>query len=264
MKKTIVATILLLCGSALAQPPDEHTIAYWQFNEGSGAIAADSSVNGNDGTIENAVWTSDAKSGGAALEFNGTDSQVTVPDSPTLHPTTGDITMGAWIKVFSNPKTWANGGSIVHKQDAYQWVVNTSGALWLGIWGARLESIGSYDFEQHLDEWHHCAVTYDSATQHAVIYVDGELNIEGTAAATIDQSTSDLYIGYKADGGGRFDGIIDEVRISDIVRTQDEIKASMLGGARYPFARPTAPYTKTPGRICPGRPATLRFHTTCT
>jgi len=240
MNKAVIAIILLTCSIAFAQPPDEHTMAYWQINEGSGDFVEDCSANGNHGTAENTAWTTDAKTGSVALEFNGTNSQVTVADSPTLHPATGNITIGAWVKVFSNPKGWSNGGSIVHKQDAYQWVANTNGALWLGVWGSRLESIGSFDFEEHLNEWHHCAVTYDNAAQHGAIYVDGELNIDGTVGAAIDQSTADLYLGFKADGG-RFHGIIDEVRISDGVRTQDEIKASMLGGARYPYASQPEP-----------------------
>ncbi len=237
MKKVIMAVILMQAGIVFAQPVDEHTLAYWKINEGSGDFVEDSSSYGNHGTVEDATWTTDAKTGGAALEFNGQDSQVTVADSPTLHPDTGDITVGAWIKVFSNPKGWINGGSIVYKGSAYQWIVNIDGNLWLGIWGGRLTSTGTYDFEEHLNEWHHVTTTYDSVTQQGQIYVDGELNVEGTINAAIDPTTNELYLGYKADGGGRFHGIIDEVRISDIVRTQDEIKASMLGGAGYPPAR---------------------------
>jgi hypothetical protein len=236
MKKVIMAILLLQANIVFAQPVDEHTLAYWKIDEGSGDFVEDSSSYGNHGTAENATWTTDAMTGGAALEFNGQNSQVVVDDSPSLHPDTGDITVGAWIKVFSDPKGWSNGGAIVYKGNAYQWVVNTNGALWLGIWGARLESIGSYDFEEHLNEWHHVATTFDLATERAQIYVDGELNIEGAVAATIDQTADVLYLGYKADGGGRFHGIIDEVRISDIVRTQDEIKASMLGSTGYPPA----------------------------
>ena len=95
MKKVVIATILIVCSVAFAQPPDENTMAYWKIDEGSGDFVEDSSANGNHGTVENAAWTTDAKTGGAALEFNGQDSQVTVPDSPSLHPSTGNITIGA-------------------------------------------------------------------------------------------------------------------------------------------------------------------------
>jgi hypothetical protein len=131
MKKVIMAIILIQAGILFAQPVDEHTLAYWKINEGSGDFVEDFSSYGNHGTVENATWTTDAKTGGEALEFNGQNSQVTVADSPTLHPQTGDITVGAWIKVFSNPKGWSNGGAIVYKGSAYQWIVNIDGTLWL-------------------------------------------------------------------------------------------------------------------------------------
>jgi len=237
MKKAVIVIILIQAGLVLAQPVDDNTLAYWKINEGTGDFVEDFSFYGNHGTVENATWVTDSITGGAALEFNGQSSRVSVPDSPSLHPATGNITISAWIKVLSDPKGWPNAGSIVHKQGAYQWAVNANGALWLGVWGSRLESIGSWDFTDHLNEWHHVATTYDNAAQHAWIYVDGELNIEGTVGAAIDQTTNGIWLGYKEDGDSWFHGLIDEVRISDIVRTQDEIMASMFGSAGYPPAR---------------------------
>ena len=237
MSKKLIYLVSFVLVLSVAGNASADLMAYWKINEGSGDFVEDFSLYGNHGTVDKAVWVTEAMSGGAALEFNGQDSQVTVADSASLHPQTGQITIGAWIKVYSNPKGWSNGGSIVFKGSAYQWIVNIDGYLWLGIWGGRLTSTGTYDFEEHLNEWHHVTSTFDNATQQGQIYVDGELNTEGTINAAIDSSTNDLYLGYKADGGGRFHGIIDEVRISDVIRTQDEIKASMLGGAGYPPAQ---------------------------
>ncbi len=241
----IIAAMLLHTGIVIAQPPDDNTLAYWKIDEGSGTFVEDSSSYGNHGTTENTAWTTDAKTGGAALEFNGQDARVVVPDSPSLHPATGNITIGAWIKVFSDPTGWSNAGSIVHKNGAYQWAVNANGALWLGVYGSRLESIGSWNFADHVGEWHHVAVTYDNAATHAWIYVDGELNIEGTVGSVISQTSDLVYLGYKQDGDTYFHGLIDEVRISDIVRSQDDIKASMLGSAGFPFARGPEPVDGT-------------------
>ncbi len=238
---SVIVVMLLQAGMVLAQPPDDNTLAYWKIDEGSGTFVEDSSQYGNHGTTENATWTTDAMTGGAALEFNGQDARVAVPDSQSLHPATGNITIGAWIKVFSDPTGWSNAGSIVHKQGAYQWAVNANGALWLGVWGSRLESIGSWNFADHVGEWHHVATTYDNAAQHAWIYVDGELNIEGTVGAAIDQTADGIWLGYKQDGDTWIHGLIDEVRISDIVRSQDDIKASMLGSAGFPFSRGPEP-----------------------
>ena len=95
MKTVVMAVILIQASIVFAQPVDEHTLAYWKIDEGSGDFVEDSSSYGNHGTVENAVWVTDAMSGGAALQFNGQNSQVVVADSPSLHPDTGDITIGA-------------------------------------------------------------------------------------------------------------------------------------------------------------------------
>jgi hypothetical protein len=118
---------------------------------------------------------------------------------------------------------------MVFKQDAYQWNVNSNGALWFGIWGARLESIGTYDLSDHIDEWHHATLTFEGASQTAKIYVDGELNIEGTVSEAVDPTTDVLYIGFKGDGGTYFDGVIDEVRIYDHVLSEVETLGVMEG-----------------------------------
>ena len=58
-------------------------VAYWKFDEGSGTTVADSSGNGNTGTLVNGpVWT--AGIAGNALYFDGIGSNVTVLDSNSL------------------------------------------------------------------------------------------------------------------------------------------------------------------------------------
>jgi hypothetical protein len=210
---------------------DENTLAYWKFDEGSGDVAEDSSDNVNNGDIEDAEWVDGIS--GTGLQFNGGSSRVVVPDSQTLHSNTGDITIEAWIKVASDPIGWGPGasgaGGIVFKQDAYQWVVHgeLNGTLWFGIWGARLESTGAYLFSEHVGEWHHTVLTFEGAKQEAQIFVDGEMVAEGIVAEAVDQSAQVLYIGYKSDDNVYFHGVIDEVRISDVVRTEQEIQDMM-------------------------------------
>ena len=49
-------------------------------------------------------------------------------------------------------------------------------------------------------------------------------NTEGIVAESVDPSNAPLYIAYKSDDNVYFHGTIDEVRISDVVRTEDEIQ----------------------------------------
>ncbi|MHC4496223.1 MAG: LamG domain-containing protein [Planctomycetota bacterium] len=212
--------VLSMAGNASAD-----LMAHWRFNEATGDTVEDSSGNGNTGTIEDAQWVGGTD--GAALQFDGQTARVVVPDSPSLHSETGDITIAAWIKVASDPRNWSNAGPMVFKQYSYQWAVNNNGLLWFGIWGDRLVSRGTYDLSEHIEEWHHATVTFVDATQIASIYVDGELNTEGIVSEAVDPTPYELYIGYKGDNGTYFDGAIDDVRIYDHALNAAEILAAM-------------------------------------
>ncbi len=66
---------------------DPALVGWWQFDEGTGDIAADSSGNGNDGTLNGPVeWTTEGKIGGA-MKFTGPYNFVLIQNSPELNPT---------------------------------------------------------------------------------------------------------------------------------------------------------------------------------
>ena len=64
-------------------PHDSSLVGYWNMNEGSGTVAHDSSVNGNNGTITGASWV-DGKYG-EALSFNGTTDYALTSYSSTFN-----------------------------------------------------------------------------------------------------------------------------------------------------------------------------------
>ncbi len=78
-------------------------VGSWDFNEGSGHVATDTSGNGHDGEISSAVYVSPGFNGtGSALYFSGT-SYVEGIGTPT-----GDnlgLTISAWIKPTTNTNT---------------------------------------------------------------------------------------------------------------------------------------------------------------
>jgi hypothetical protein len=81
-------------------------VGYWKFDEGAGTTAADSSGNGNNGTLINGpTWTGVTAplsySNPQALSFDGVNSYVRIPDSSTLRP--GSITTSAWFYLSSTP-----------------------------------------------------------------------------------------------------------------------------------------------------------------
>ena len=70
-------------------------VAEWDFDEGSGTQIADTSGNGNSGTLVNAPqWDSGCN---AALQFDGVDDHVVIANTPSLDITGTEITLAAWV-----------------------------------------------------------------------------------------------------------------------------------------------------------------------
>ena len=81
-----------------AHPLARGLVGCWLFNEGTGNKVSDLSLNDNNGTLTNMNPTTDWVGGkdGVALDFDGVDDCVTIPNSPTINP--NYITVGACVK----------------------------------------------------------------------------------------------------------------------------------------------------------------------
>lgn len=84
-------------------------------------------------------------------------------------------------------------------------------------------------------EWYHVAMTWDAATAQIRLYVNGRLQSEGTLAydkPTIDLARAEasayrFLIGYSYNTGRPLNGLISQVRVWSVVRTQEEIFRDM-------------------------------------
>ena len=96
-------------------------VAAYGFDEGSGTTVTDASGNGNTGTITGATWAATGKYG-KALQFNGTNALVTVPDAASLQLSSG-MTLEAWV----NPSTVnANWRDVIYKGNDNYYLEATS------------------------------------------------------------------------------------------------------------------------------------------
>jgi PKD repeat protein len=215
MKKTpiiIILTILTLCITAttIAYGTDPNTVAVWHFDEGEGSTAVDATGNGNDGILSGGVY-------GNALYFDGSGDYVYAPDHSGYSGITS-ITVEAWIYPHSIPGT--GDSRIVNKDNGGQNFILMFRGGTLGFWlyiDSAWRSVSS-SVTPNLNEWTHVAGTYDGVNMK--IWVNGVER--GSFAISSSSWTSygdDLYIGCDEDPlGDFFEGIIDEVRISDSVR----------------------------------------------
>jgi beta-galactosidase len=72
--------------------------------------------------------------------------------------------------------------------------------------------------------WHHIAGVYNGRT--IKLFIDGLLVGERSGSGAIQTNDVDVAIGRIQDGVGRFQGVIDQVRISALARDDDWIKTS--------------------------------------
>ncbi|MBI1923618.1 leucine-rich repeat domain-containing protein [Candidatus Poribacteria bacterium] len=77
-----------------------------------------------------------------------------------------------------------------------------------------------------LKKWHHIAGVYDGTT--SIIYVDGKPVVQGSATGSSDLVDATIRIGSETYGGSQFwYGLLDEVRVWNVARTQADIQSTM-------------------------------------
>jgi hypothetical protein len=204
-------------------------VSRWNFDENLGNITYDTSgVNNNDGVLKPAspVWTTGKV--GNALQFNGADDYVEVPDLDSISVGNSDYTIEAWIY----PDDTSGIKSVVAKLKDM-----TDKEYALSVYDGKLnlqvEKDGNNAYAETntapvvLDAWQHIAVSFDSSVTTPVFYHNG-VSIAQTDNITVlpDQSFDNLCVGK---WGGTynnyfFDGKIDEVKIYNRVLSKDEIE----------------------------------------
>jgi len=223
--------VLCLVNTSIVRGVDLDTdpalVGWWTFDEGSGNIAADSSGNGNDGTLNGPVeWTTEGKLGGA-MKFTGPYNYIQIQDSPSLDMTR-EITITAWI----NP-SWTGNNRIMQKSSGggdnqYRLLKEWGDFMVFHLPGLTPDRIDVTGLPP-LGEWTHLAATYDGSSMK--VYYDGVVVGEQDSSGQLGTSDGTLCIGTKhetAPAGDEYNGMLDDVRIYNRALTQSEIKR--LGG----------------------------------
>jgi hypothetical protein len=207
----------------LYTPVDTGPIAHWKFDEGGGTIAYDSAGT-NDGTIYGAAWTTGQI--GSALDFDGVNDYVQIPDDPSLD-ITDELTINAWVKYNKQTETgprdivWSARRwrySLRRHDDIYQFIIYDTTTGW--------KKAETKDITFDKDTWYHLVGTYRNGDK-VKIYVNGTLNNEiSISTITLNPQTEYIRIGVAqglGSGGEWFNGTIDDVRIYDRSLSAEEI-----------------------------------------
>jgi len=216
----IILIICLLAFSTNVIAQTNSLVAYYPFN----GNANDESGNGNDGTVNGAILTTD--------RFGNTNSAYSFNDN--------DINIGqGWDTESGSVSMWVNmTGSGAQRflsdrnssQDYISLFVNSSNEVGATIYGNIFEDIGQTTVLTQ-NRWHHIVVNWGAGGMQ--LFLNGQLNDSSTNTQHWN-ATSDLLIGnsqaYPSQG---WDGKIDDIHIFNQALLEQEIDSLYhIGGWR--------------------------------
>ena len=221
---------------------DGYTLALWHFNEGSGNKVYDETAFDNDGSIKSATWTDGKFNSG--LKLKNKDIVYQIPSSFD-DPVINDITVEAWVYWEGHHlETYSKNSYIFDARD----FEGTCGGfiLYLSPTGTVIFLLpygyGSSTYQLirsntlvNIEEWTHIAAVLDYTNGELKIYINGEEDATATATQPYHDfggSHWNAAIGNNryAPGDGQwapFNGIVDEMRISNIARKYGLIPATI-------------------------------------
>lgn len=213
--------------------PDAGTVGLWHLDDNiiSGVNIKDSTTYNHGGTASN-VSSVNGKVGKATAFGGASNSNINLGNPPTLS-ITGSQTIEMWLyptsfAVRRNPYNKAYGGEGTI-------TLETNGTLnyYYGTAGADASPYSGINSAKALllNQWSHIAIVRDLQNMQWHWYINGVRTNSGTApyaSATASSINATIGHGY----AGSFVGSIDEVRISNVARTPDEIRQSFEIGSR--------------------------------
>jgi len=198
-------------------PASPNLVAYWKMDEGSGSTVGDISGNGNDLTIiGNPLWSVNVPptsvSDSFSLVFDGLTYGQLVD---SLKNSNFDFTTGFTIEAWINP-TQVSDSAILSKFSGYMiWFRNGTVSNYIdGSQAAATSNLVN-------GLWHHVAISWDGINQ--AVYVDGVREGDLVAHSTPPGTGGSLLLASYNPAQFNFIGNIDEVKVYNYARSQDEI-----------------------------------------
>ena len=207
-------TFLVTVTNVPPPPPGSTTnllISHWNFDEASGPGALDS-TGPNPGTLVNGPLRDPAGRFGGALQFDGINDYVNMPDSPSL-----DLSNRFSISLWFRPSQLLHAGSgrkdLLQKFLSY-WIIlnypNGDGRLSFVLNSGSPYARSTTTIWQS-NQWYHVAATYDGVIMK--LYINGVLEGSTPSVFLPASTTYPLQVGGNTTQGYWFPGAIDDVRL---------------------------------------------------
>lgn len=196
---------------AVSSPgPSDHLAGFWRLTDGVGSTAADSSGNGNNGTLINSpVWATGPPPHDG-LYFNKTNYvDVPNPTNGVLNLGTGSFSFGMWVYVYQDPSQtwspWYKGAYYSTGDPGFTMNLSTSGSWTANISdGTHNASVGIANGAYQ--EWVHLFAVVNRAANVMQLFVNGILQastdisaVTGSCTSTLDAQIAPYIHGFVAD-----------------------------------------------------------------
>ena len=229
---SMVVTLALI-GTAMGDISRTGIIGEWHFDEGVGNNVKDSSGNGKDGIIKQAIWIEGKF--GKALSFDGVDDYIELPNTTEYNSPSG-ITYEAWIKLSEFPPSGKQGWAVSYADSIG---VNDialgydNGHLGNGFYFSA-DAIDNRNYLHgsigELNRWYHLVGVSDYQNNKLFLYVNGVLEKSAAISGKIITRQMEANIGIGHKYWFPFQGTIDEVRIYRRALSPAEIKDNYEAG----------------------------------
>lgn len=201
-----------------AGDPVPDYIGRWKLDEGSGTNTADDSGNGNDGTLVNSPTWVTGKVGPFAVQMDGIDQYINVPDDAVLDLGTSDFTVAFWANFTDaiNEALFTKDNFAGSGNGFYIYTLSSRFRYWNGSSGT---SFGPNPLST--STWYHCACVRSGTT--VSFYIDGSDTGTSTTDSRNFSNSSPLRFGNFADNTRFLDGTMDDIRLYDRALSGSEI-----------------------------------------
>jgi len=203
-------------------PPMAGLAAWWPLDDGSGSVAREL-VNARNGALHGTTWA--IGKAGTALNFDGLDDYLKLPDAASEVLLDAGGTISAWV----NPAVLGDNDIIA----AFGSGQDGEG-IGMGIFGqVRIWHQGeAFDWQSAVllpvSTWTFLAYTWDNA--HESIYVNGDLIEHRPRNFNYIPGKARIGQGWWGQADSTFAGLVDEVQVYNRALTAEEIAALYFAG----------------------------------